>query len=423
MTTIVVTGATGYIGARLLARAQADGDTVVSASRRRTLCGIPWIPFDLSDIEAFHPPADTDAIIHLAANTSADDEIDETEEYRAAQRLIVAARDCDARLIFVSSQAASETAPTAYGRIKWRIEGLVLGAGGTVVRFGQVYGGKEAGLFGTLVDLVRKLPVLPAFVPAPRVQPIHVDDCVRGLLALASGSANSAGLRVIGSSEPLSFTVFLRAIARHRLRRGRLFVPVPVFWMRLLVKLFSLVSPGAFGLARLASLFALPQLPPAGELGKLELRSLGAGMHPLGDDRRRLLAAEGMGLLTYILRTRPGRGVIKRYIRMIEALREGKPAGLPAWLYRRPFLLACLDGRSVETSPAIRELRWRIGAAMLIGEASVQGFERFLASGRSTFQPLAFAVVVMAVASEVMVRFATPCLRPVLRRVIRMHQE
>jgi len=68
---------------------------------------------------------------------------------------------------------------------------------------------------------------------------------------------------------------------------------------------------------------------------------------------------------------------------MIEALREGKPAGLPACLYRRPLLLACLDGRSVEMSPVIRELRWRIGAAMLIGEASVQGFERFLAGGRS----------------------------------------
>jgi len=113
MTTIIVTGATGYIGARLLARAQADGYTVVSASRRQTLCGVPCIPFDLSGIEPFQPPAGTDAIIHLAANTSADDKIDETEENQVAQRLIIAARGCNARFIFVSSQAASESAPTA----------------------------------------------------------------------------------------------------------------------------------------------------------------------------------------------------------------------------------------------------------------------------------------------------------------------
>jgi len=115
-------------------------------------------------------------------------------------------------------------------------------------------------------------------------------DCVHALLAVASGSANGAGLRGFGASEPLSFTVFLHTIARHRLRRVRLFVPVPVFCVRLIVRALALVSPGAFGLARLATLFTLPLLPSAGDLGKLEIRSLGVGMHPLGNNRRRLLA-------------------------------------------------------------------------------------------------------------------------------------
>jgi len=38
----------------------------------------------------------------------------------------------------------------------------------------------KRGLFGTLVKVVRRLPLLPTFLPAPKIQPIHVDDLAEG---------------------------------------------------------------------------------------------------------------------------------------------------------------------------------------------------------------------------------------------------
>jgi hypothetical protein len=146
-------------------------------------------------------------------------------------------------------------------------------------------------------------------------------------------------------------------------------------------------------------------------------------MHPSGDNRRRLLATEGMGLLIYVLRDKPGIGLVKRYVRMIESLRAGEPIHLPAWLYHWPFLLACLDGRAAEASPAVGELRWRIIAATHMGEASLQGFERFLVGGRSTCWLLAYAAVGRALIAEASVRLARLCVLPSLRLIIGGHRE
>ena len=77
------------------------------------------------------------------------------------------------------------TRPTAYGRAKWQVEQEILRHGGFVVRPGLVYGGVPGGVFAGLVDTVRRFPLLPAILPAPRVQPIHVDDLAEGLVRVA----------------------------------------------------------------------------------------------------------------------------------------------------------------------------------------------------------------------------------------------
>ena len=76
---------------------------------------------------------------------------------------------------------------------------------------------------------MQRLPVLPAFLPAPNVQPIHVDDLVLGILRIAERPDMRGRVVLLASSEPVTFTSFLNAIAHHRLRLSRRFVPVPSF--------------------------------------------------------------------------------------------------------------------------------------------------------------------------------------------------
>jgi len=99
-----------------------------------------------------------------------------------------------------------------------------------------VYGGPEKGLFGTLTGIVRKTPVLPGFIPPVTVQPIHLDDCITGILRLVEQKDIQSGTYCLASSEPVSFTCFLRSIARHRLHKYRLFIPLPVFLVRAVSK-------------------------------------------------------------------------------------------------------------------------------------------------------------------------------------------
>ncbi|MEP6899655.1 MAG: NAD-dependent epimerase/dehydratase family protein [Rhodanobacter sp.] len=376
---IVVTGANGYIGRRLVDLAVNQGHQVIAASRQ-SLGRDAWLSYDLLDPQAFLLPVDTDAIIHLAAQTGLADAADDELEVGAATDLLAQAMACGSRVLFVSSQSASVDAPTSYGRIKWRIEQRVVAAGGIAIRPGQVYGGDERGLFGTLTQSVRRLPVLPAFVPAPLIQPIHVDDLVLGLLQLVTAAEILPGVVQLGAEKPVTFTRFLRQISKQRIRRFRLFFPVPVVVLKAARRLAGARTWQRLGLDRLDSLFALQPMSTSADLQRLqiEMRPLASGMHPSGDARRRWMLQEGRLVLRYLLKRPPGSMLLRRYVRAVVALRGEQPCRLPWWVARWPATLALLDDpkRLIKRMP---ELATRLDMALMLAEASTEGAERFLA--------------------------------------------
>ena len=383
---LLITGANGYIGQRLVRLAALQGHQMITASRRPgtgPLAALDWLPFDLGQADCFLLPAGIDVLVHLAAVTAPNGDPDGEIQLKAAQALLAQCGAAGSRMLFVSSQTARQDAPTSYGRTKWQIEQHVLAAGGWVVRPGQVFGATPAGLFGVLRTLVAKLPCLPAFLPAPRIQPIHVDDLAQGMLTLAAGSVPS-GIYHLAAAEPVSFTRFLGAIAQHRLRRRRLSLPVPVIAVRLAGVLLGARLQQALGLDRLESLFALAAVDAAPDLQRLQLRlrTLEEGMHPSGHDRRRRLLLEGRALLGYLLAAQPAAGLVRRYVRAIEQVRDGQPLPLPAWLARHSSVMALWD-RCGATGRHGTELAWRLQAATALSEASVQGAARFLGLGRA----------------------------------------
>ena len=409
----LITGATGYIGQRLIRQAQAQGHQVIAASRRLPAGEVEWVSFDFSSSTAFRLPADVDVVFHLAAVTSLTGRDDEAE-LRAARQLVQSATGAQAKFVFVSSQTARNDAPTPYGKTKRQIEKLVLAAGGVVVRPGQVYGGPELGLFGALVRIVRDLPLLPAFFPPPRIQPVHVDDLAFALMQCALREDVTASIVCIGAQTPISFTQFLKAIADTRVCKGRLWVPVPARLVRLAARLVPTRPGAAPALQRLTSLFDLPPMDTADDMAKLgvALRPLGAGMRRSGDDRRRGLVAEGRALLAYVLRARPAPALVRRYVRCVERLGPGLPLGLPPVMLRRPSTLALLDG----TSSAAGVLDQRLNAAVLLAEASTQGSARFLSIGARGGPVLSLmriaGAVILELAWRVLRIFTGPAWKP-----------
>ena len=354
---VLITGATGYLGARVLRRLETEGIGWTALSRT-----MPVSAAGRHVLFRFGEPLDAaavglrraDALIHLAASTRAEP-ADVAAEVESAARLLRLAKSLGARFIFASSQTAAPDAPTGYGRMKWRIEQLVEAEGGVNARIGLVYGGPEKGLFGLLCAFARKGPVLPRFLPDPSVQPIHVDDVANALIAIAFFAGRLEARYELASPQPVGFSRFLAALAQRRVRRRRLFVPVPSFALTLVRRLLGRSSPAR--LSQLESLFRLPPLPHAAEhlasLG-LKLRPLEDGMARSGSLRRRALAAEGKRHFRHLVGARTPGSLVRRYVRAIERAGEDG-AATDSMEAQRRMLVAI---RVLEASP--------LGAALMI---------------------------------------------------------
>jgi len=411
---IFITGASGYIGSRLTTLASSKGHEVILASRIRPFSSSKWFPYDLNNTDPIILQEDIDVVIHLAANTAYEN--DSKTEILAAQVLIQATKKIEAKLIYISSQTACHDAPTAYGRLKWKIEQDVLAADGWVVRPGQVYGGSEQGLFGILVSLVNNLPILPAFLPSPNVQPIHVDDLAEGLLCISEADNVASGVICIASPEPVSFTKFLSVIASQRVHKKKLFIPFPIIFITIIGSLIGYRLRNRLGLERLKSLFDLPIMDTEKDLKilNLSLRSMSSGMHRSGSNRRRTLILEGRALFIYLLKSNPSTSLIRRYVRVIEKMREGKSLGLPQFIYKQPLLIGFLDSSPYAQIRKNNEFIWRLDAATLLAEATIQGATSFLGLDKKSGVFVSLFIMLKLLISEVFWRVLSLTILPIM---------
>lgn len=203
---LIVTGGGGYIGTRLVQCALAQGRTVTLLGRRPGPAGTAHALWSLGDPlpTGVCQSADT-ALIHLAHDWRAGVE----GNVAGTEILFASARDAGvASRIFISSQSARQHALNLYGRMKWATEQRIADA--TSLRVGLVYGGPRKAMYGLLCGLSR-LPALPMIEPRRAVQPIHLDEVVRGALAAADGRVG--GVLALAGAEQIAFGDVLQALA------------------------------------------------------------------------------------------------------------------------------------------------------------------------------------------------------------------
>lgn len=221
----LITGASGFIGARLVTALHAR----VALMRVVTRTGVPAmagiggvevVRADLASPDSLAGVADgIDAIFHLAGYAHADDANDVSAEaihervtVEGTRNLLAEAERAGVRrFVFASSVKAAgegsatcvdETMPsrpeTAYGRAKRAAEELILEAGArtgmhvSILRLPLVYGpGNKGNIPRMIASIARgRFPPLP--VTHNRRSMVHVDDVVQALLLAAeSPEANN----------------------------------------------------------------------------------------------------------------------------------------------------------------------------------------------------------------------------------------
>jgi NADH dehydrogenase len=351
---LLITGASGYIGQRLVRAARSRGFDVVAAVRdKRCIAsadGITARAFDLTRADDLDPMlAGIDGVIHLAAILAGDSRpagADEDLNVSGTHRLIEAARRQGVRrFIFLSSQSAAADSPTDYGRSKWEIERLLTEDGECSVRTGLVSGGPPRGLYGVLFRLSKRLPALPIVRPGAPVYPVHVDDLCTGLLSLSADEPEPPRLTRIAAAESMPFGAYVRALARHRLGRRVRLLPIPARLILVLSQVTAILPflPTVSG-ERVRGLMALRPMDPASIPAPPAAPPLRDTFVALAaEGQRRRLLAEARTLMRYVLRARAPRGAARRYVRAVLATDDLEPIDFPAAVRAWPGLLRATE--------------------------------------------------------------------------------
>lgn len=255
----MVTGASGYIGGRLVDALLASGVSVRAMSRNPERLselarrGVEVVRGDVLDRrslrEALRGVGEAYYLVHSMGAAQSRRSFAEYDRY-AAQNFAFAASHLS-QVIYLGGLGRADDTLSPHLRSRQEV-GEILRAGvapTTVLRAGMVIGRGSAS-FTMLLSLVRRLPVMitPRWVEN-RTQPLAIADAI-GYLQAARGNPHTFGRSVdIGGPDVLTYREMMQRTARI-LGRRRLIIGVPVLTPTLSSYWVELVTPVPLELAQ-----------------------------------------------------------------------------------------------------------------------------------------------------------------------------
>ena len=258
---ILVTGANGYIGRRLISALIADGHCVVALVRRPESVRqfeeqnherFTILKGDVADTKNFDAlPQPLDAAYYLIHSMSSPQADLEASEVRAAELFTQSMTQHQCRQIIYLGAMVPEGELSEHLRSRFRVEEVLKSTGlpVTVLRSAIIVGSGSAS-FEIMRDLVEKLPVMlaPRWLKS-KCQPIAVRDAISYLKGVLQNPQSFNRTYDIGGPDILTYKDMLLTFARLRHLR-RWIIPVPFLTPQLSSLWLTLVTAVPFSLAR-----------------------------------------------------------------------------------------------------------------------------------------------------------------------------
>lgn len=260
---VLVTGATGYVGGRLVPRLLEAGYGVRCLARSAPkLAARPWasdprveiVEADLADAHAttaaLRGCQAAYYLVHSMAATGAS--YADADRRLAETFAAAAARAGLGRIIYLGGLGEHGQGLSEHLSSRREVE-AVLAAGSvpvTVLRAAMIIGAGSAS-FEILRYLVERLPIMitPRWVTTPS-QPIAIANVLTYLVACLAVPATVGRTLDIGGPDVVSYLELMRIMAEERGLRRRLVIPVPVLTPRLSSLWIHLVTPVSHRIAR-----------------------------------------------------------------------------------------------------------------------------------------------------------------------------
>jgi uncharacterized protein YbjT (DUF2867 family) len=233
--TILLTGATGYVGGRLLDRLVRDGFRVRCLTRRpeiltkRVARDVEIVAGDLLEPESLSVAmAGVHIAYYLVHSMDAKRSFEELDR-RAASNFATAAAKAGVRHIVYLSGLGSGADLSAHLASRHEVGEILCRSGvvTTELRASIVIGAGSAS-FETVRAVVERLPAIPAPKWVDTVaQPIAIDDVIEYLLTVLTPRPTRNAVFEIGGGDRVSYAEVMREYARQRNLR-RWVLPMPV---------------------------------------------------------------------------------------------------------------------------------------------------------------------------------------------------
>ncbi|HUO37738.1 MAG TPA: DUF2867 domain-containing protein [Mycobacterium sp.] len=256
----LVTGATGYIGARLVPRLLDEGHRVRALARTPAkLSDVPWreeaevARGDLSDLDSLVAAFDGMDVVYYLVHSMGSSKDFADEEARAVRNVVTAARRTGVRRVVYLSGLHPEGGKLSPHLESRRAVGEALIESGieTVVLQAGVVIGSGSASFEMIRHLTDRLPVMttPKWVHN-KIQPIAVRDVLYYLVAAATAPVPSSRTWDIGGPDVLEYGDMMRVYAEAA-KLGRRYLIVLPFLTPTIASLWvGTVTPIPPGLAR-----------------------------------------------------------------------------------------------------------------------------------------------------------------------------